>query len=55
VAQAVPAGGEALIADVDEPDPAVLDAKLAGATVTRRPYAEVEQEIGTDGQPSGSV
>ena len=49
------AGGEALIADVDEPDPAVLDAKLAGATVTRRPYAEVEQEIGTDGQPSGSV
>jgi len=28
---------------------------LAGATVTRRPYAEVEQEIGTGGQPSGSV
>ena len=55
VAQAVPAGGEAVIADVDEPDPGLLDAKLAGATVTRRPYAEVEQEIGADGQPSGSV
>jgi len=55
VAQAVPAGGEALIADVDEPDPAMLDAKLAGATLTRRPYAEVEREIGADGQPSGSV
>jgi hypothetical protein len=55
VAQAVPAGGEAVIADVDEPDPGLLDAKLAGATITRRPYAEVEQEIGTGGQPSGSV
>jgi hypothetical protein len=50
LAQAVPAGGEATIADIDEPDPAVLDAKLAGATVTRRPYAEVEKELG-----SGSV
>src|SRR3954452_19982196 len=55
VAQAVPAGSEAVIADVDEPDPGLLDAKLAGATVTRRPYAEVEQEIGTDGQPNDSV
>ncbi len=55
VAQAVPAGGEAVIADVDEPDPGLLDAKLVDATVTRRPYAEVEQEIGTGGQPSGSV
>jgi hypothetical protein len=50
LAQAVPAGGEATIADIDEPDPAVLDAKLAGAIVTRRPYAEVEKELG-----SGSV
>ena len=46
LAQAVPAGGQATIADVDEPDPALLDAKLAGATVTRRPYADVEREIG---------
>ena len=50
LAQAVPAGGEAAIADVDEPDPAVLDATLAGATVTRRPYADVARELG-----SGSV
>jgi hypothetical protein len=50
LAQAVPAGGEAAIADVDEPDPGLLDAKLAGATVTRRPYADVEKELG-----SGSV
>src|SRR6185437_5042833 len=49
------AGGQAVIADVDVPDPGLLDAKLAGATITRRPYAEVEQEIGTGGQPSGSV
>lgn len=60
LAQAVPAGGRATIADIDEPDPALLDAKLAGATVTRRPYAEVEREIeasreSSGGQPSGSV
>ena len=60
LAQAVPAGGEATIADVDERDPGLLDAKLVGATVTRRLYAEVEQELGTSpegpgGQPSGSV
>lgn len=46
LAQAVPAGGQAAIADVDEPDPDVLDARLAGATVTRRPYADVERELG---------
>ncbi len=57
LAQAVPAGGEATIADIDEPNPGLLDAKLAGATVTRRPYADVEQELEArpDGQPSGSV
>lgn len=55
LAQAVPAGGEATIADVDEPDPGLLDAKLVGATVTRRPYAEVEQELGASPEgPSGS-
>jgi hypothetical protein len=49
LAQAVPAGGEAMIADIDEPDPAVLDAKLAGASVTRRRYADVEEELGASG------
>jgi len=57
LAQAVPAGGRATIADIDEPDPSLLDAKLAGAAITRRPYAEVERELGVDpgGQPSGAV
>jgi len=57
LAQAVPAGGEAAIADIDEPDASLLDAKLAGATITRRPYAEVEQELGADSgrQANGSV
>ena len=55
LAQAVPAGGEATIADIDEPDPGLLDAKLAGAMVTRRPYAEVERELGASPEgPSGS-
>jgi hypothetical protein len=49
LAQAVQAGGEAMIADIDEPDPGVLDAKLAGATVTRRLYADVEKELGASG------
>ena len=45
LAQAVPAGGQAVIADVDESDPALLDAKLVDATVARRAYADVEREI----------
>ena len=45
LAQAVPAGGAAVIADVDEPGPDAIDARLPGATVARRPYADVEREI----------
>ncbi|MCE3555164.1 hypothetical protein LWC33_27395 [Pseudonocardia sp. RS11V-5] len=45
LARTVPAGGTAVIADVDEPDHGVLDAKLPGATVARRPYADVEREV----------
>ena len=47
IAQAVPAGGSALVADVDEQDPAVLDAAVGG-TVTRRAYADVERELTTE-------
>lgn len=45
LAQTVPPGGAAVIADVDESDPSVLDAELPGATVRRRPAADVEQEL----------
>jgi hypothetical protein len=45
LAQAVPAGATAVIADVDEPDPAVLGTALDGATIARRTYADVEREI----------
>ncbi len=45
LAQAVPAGGNAVIADLDEPDPTILDAKLVGASIARRPYTEVEREV----------
>jgi hypothetical protein len=45
LAQAVPAGSQAVIADVDEPDPSLLEARLADATVARRAYSDVEREI----------
>lgn len=45
LAQAVPANGTAVIADVHEPDPAALDTALDGATIARRTYADVEREI----------
>ncbi|MFR9803828.1 hypothetical protein ACL02T_16230 [Pseudonocardia sp. RS010] len=45
LARTVPAGGTAVIADVDEPDPGQLDARLPGTVVARRPYTEVEREI----------
>jgi hypothetical protein len=45
LAQAVPAGGQAVIADVEESDPGLLDAKLPDATVARRAYVDVEREI----------
>jgi hypothetical protein len=44
IAQAVPAGGTALIAEVVEEDPAVLDAAVPG-TVSRKPLEQVEREI----------
>ena len=49
LARAVPAGGTAVIADVVESDPQVLDDRLAACavTVTRRPLAEVEAELGS--------
>ncbi|WP_433504944.1 hypothetical protein ACQP04_36315 [Pseudonocardia halophobica] len=53
LARTVPAGGTAVIADVDEPDPGLLDAKLPGATLARRPYEDVEREI--DATREGSV
>jgi hypothetical protein len=34
-----------VIAEVDEPDPAALDEALAGATIARRTYADVEHEL----------
>lgn len=45
LAQAIPAGSTAVIADVLEPDPATLDTALDGATVARRSYADVEREL----------
>lgn len=45
LAQAVPAGVTAVIADVDEPDLAALDKTLDGATIVRRTYADVEREL----------
>lgn len=45
LAQAVPAGGTAVIADLDEPEPGLVDAQLVGASIARRPYAEVEREV----------
>jgi hypothetical protein len=49
VARAVPAGGTAVIADVVEQQENTLDAKVAG-TVTRRPTADVENEIAAANQ-----
>jgi hypothetical protein len=43
--QAIPADATAVIAEVDEPDPAALDKALAGATIARRTYADVEHEL----------
>lgn len=45
LAQAVPAGATAVIADVDEPDPALLDTMLAPATIARRAAADVQREL----------
>lgn len=47
VTRAVPPGATALVADVDEPAPEVLDAVMAkaGGTVTRRSRFEVEAEL----------
>jgi uncharacterized membrane protein len=47
LACAIPLGGTAVIADVMEGDPAVVNHELAhlGAKVTRRPLAEVHAEI----------
>jgi hypothetical protein len=49
LAQAIPAGTTAVITDIDEPDPAVLDealgTTLGGVTIVRRPYADVEREL----------
>jgi hypothetical protein len=53
LAQAVLAGATAVIADVDEPDPALLDATLDGATIARRTYADVERELDASRDPSG--
>ena len=50
LAQAIPAGVTAVITDVDEPDPAVLDKALAGATIARRTYDDVERELGAAGE-----
>lgn len=45
LAQAIPAGTTAVITDVDEPDPAVLDDALGEVTIARRTYADVEREL----------
>jgi hypothetical protein len=45
LAQAIPAGTTAVIADVDEYDPTVLDKALDGAQIARRTYADVEGEL----------
>jgi len=44
IAQAVPAGSTAVIAEVVEDDPATLDAAIDGR-VARKPLAQVEREI----------
>ncbi|WP_344427766.1 hypothetical protein [Pseudonocardia ailaonensis] len=44
LAQAVPAGSSALIADVVEPDEELLN-QAVGGRITRRPYADVEREL----------
>jgi hypothetical protein len=44
IAQAVPAGGSAVIAEVVEEDEALLDAAVPG-TIARKPLAQVEREI----------
>lgn len=48
LARAVPADSSAVVADIDESDPDLLTAKLAGASVARRPYADVERELEAD-------
>ena len=53
LAQAVPAGGTAVIADLDEPEPGLVDAQLVGASVARRPYTEVEREIEASREHAG--
>jgi uncharacterized membrane protein len=47
VTRSVPPGAAAVVADVDEPAPEVLDAVMTkvGGTVTRRPKFEVEAEL----------
>jgi uncharacterized membrane protein len=49
LARAIPPRGTAVIADVVESEPQVLDRRLAGhaVTVTRRPLADVEADITT--------
>ncbi|MCF7552071.1 hypothetical protein [Pseudonocardia sp. WMMC193] len=44
IAQAVPAGGSAVIADVVEDDESILDTAVPG-TIARKPLAQVEREI----------
>lgn len=44
IAQAVPAGSSAVIAEVVEQDPGVLDTAVPG-TIARKPLAQVEREI----------
>jgi hypothetical protein len=44
IAQAVPAGSSAVIAEVVEDDPSVLDTAVPG-TITRKPLAQVEREL----------
>jgi uncharacterized membrane protein len=48
LARAIPLGGTAVVADVVEHDPEMVDRELAhlAATVARRPLAEVQAEIG---------
>ncbi len=52
LARAIPAGATAVIADVVERDPEVVDREMArlGARVARRPQAEVEAETGVADQ-----
>ena len=52
LARAIPPGGTAVIADVVEREPEVANRALAplGATVARRPLAEVEAEVGAADQ-----